>query len=192
MHSKTTVGRTSEHDAYLRDHLDELIRDIPDFPQAGVVFKDITPLLADHDGFSAVIEVLSRAGRDGDGNVVVDKVVGMEARGFILAAPVALALGAGFVPVRKAGKLPAETHSVGYELEYGSATLELHQDSIRPGERVLLVDDVLATGGTVAATAELVEACGGIVHGVAVLMELSFLPGREAAGDIPVTAIRTV
>ena len=180
------------HDAYLAEHLDALIRDIADFPQPGVVFKDITPLLADHDGFSAVIDVLARAGRDEQGAVVVDKVVGMEARGFILAAPVALALGAGFVPVRKAGKLPADTHAVGYDLEYGSATLELHQDSIRPGERVLLVDDVLATGGTVAATAQLVEACGGIVHGVAVLMELSFLPGRATVGDVPVTAIKTV
>jgi len=189
------VGRSVEatlHDEYLEKHLDELIRDIPDFPKPGVVFKDITPLLADHDGFSAVIEVLARAGRDDEGNVVVDKVVGMEARGFILAAPVALALGAGFVPVRKAGKLPADTHSVGYELEYGSATLELHQDSIKPGERVLMVDDVLATGGTVAATARLIQACGGIVHGVAVLMELSFLPGRQTAGDIPVSSIRTV
>ncbi len=189
------VGRSAEatlHDEYLEKHLDELIRDIPDFPKPGVVFKDITPLLADHDGFSAVIEVLARAGRDDEGNVVVDKVVGMEARGFILAAPVALALGAGFVPVRKAGKLPADTHSVGYELEYGNATLELHQDSIRPGERVLMVDDVLATGGTVAATAQLIQACGGIVHGVAVLMELSFLPGRQTAGDLPVSSIRTV
>jgi adenine phosphoribosyltransferase len=183
---------SARHDEYLEKHLDELIRDIPDFPKPGVVFKDITPLLADHDGFSAVIEVLARAGRDDDGRVVVDKVVGMEARGFILAAPVALALGAGFVPVRKAGKLPADTHSVGYELEYGSATLELHQDSIQPGERVLLVDDVLATGGTVAATTQLVNACGGVVHGVAVLMELSFLPGRKTVGDTPVTAIRTI
>jgi adenine phosphoribosyltransferase len=182
----------ARHDEYLRAHLDELIRDIPDFPQPGVVFKDITPLLADHDGFSAVIDVLARSGRDADGNVVVDKVVGMEARGFILAAPVALALGAGFVPVRKAGKLPADTHAVGYDLEYGSATLELHRDSIAPGERVLMVDDVLATGGTAAATAELVEACGGVVHGVAVLMELSFLPGRETLGDIPLDVIRTV
>jgi adenine phosphoribosyltransferase len=189
------VGHSPEatlHDEYLERHLDELIRDIPDFPKPGVVFKDITPLLADHDGFSAVIEVLARAGRDPEGNVVVDKVVGMEARGFILAAPVALALGAGFVPVRKAGKLPADTHAVGYELEYGSATLELHQDSIKPGERVLMVDDVLATGGTVSATAQLVAACGGVVHGVAVLMELSFLPGRQSVGDIPVTSIRAV
>jgi adenine phosphoribosyltransferase len=186
------ASEAARHDEYLAKHLDGLIRDIPDFPKPGVVFKDISPLLADHEGFSAVIEALSRAGRDAEGNVVVDKVVGMEARGFILAAPVALALGAGFVPVRKAGKLPADTHSVGYELEYGSATLELHQDSIAPGERVLMVDDVLATGGTVAATAQLVEACGGVVHGVAVLMELSFLPGRQTVGDIPVTSLRTI
>jgi adenine phosphoribosyltransferase len=195
----TTAGAASQtaeerdrHDDYLARNLDRLIRDIPDFPKPGVVFKDITPLLADHEGFSAVIEVLARAGRDEHGSVVVDKVVGMEARGFILAAPVALALGAGFVPVRKAGKLPADTHAVGYDLEYGSATLELHQDSIAPGERVLLVDDVLATGGTVAATAQLVRACGGRVHGVAVLMELSFLSGRQNTGDIPITSLRTI
>lgn len=191
-HRAPGTPEAARHDEYLAKHLDELIRDIPDFHKPGVVFKDITPLLADHDGFSAVIDVLARAGRDADGNVVVDKLVGMEARGFILAAPVALALGAGFVPVRKAGKLPADTHAVGYELEYGSATLELHQDSIAPGERVLMVDDVLATGGTVAATAQLIEACGGVVHGVAVLMELSFLPGRKTVGDTPVAAIRTV
>lgn len=180
------------HDAYLAEHLDELIRDIADFPKPGVVFKDITPLLADHSGFSAVIEVLSRAGRDAAGNVVVDKVVGMEARGFILAAPVALTLGAGFVPVRKGGKLPGDVHAKAYDLEYGSARLELHQDSIRPGERVLMIDDVLATGGTVAATTHLVEQCGGVVHGVAVLLELSFLAGRETVGDIPLTALRTL
>ena len=117
-----------------------------------MVFKDITPLLADHDGFAAVVDALADAGRDADGTVVVDKVVGMEARGFILAAPVALALGAGFVPVRKAGKLPGETHAVSYALEYGEATLEVHQDGIATGDRVLLVDDVLATGGTADAT----------------------------------------
>jgi len=116
----------------------------------------------------------------------------MEARGFILAAPVALALGTGFVPVRKVGRLPRETHAVSYSLEYGEATLEVHRDGIAPGERVLLVDDVLATGGTVAATRELVESCGGIVTGVAVLMELSFLPGRETIGDLPLHALLTV
>lgn len=173
-------------------HLDALIRDVPDFPKPGVVFKDITPLLADHDAFSAVIKALARSGRDADGNVVVDKVVGMEARGFILAAPVALALGAGFVPVRKVGKLPGPTHAVEYSLEYGEATLEIHRDSIATGERVLMVDDVLATGGTVAATARLIELCGGVVTGVAVLMELSFLNGRKTIGDVPLAALRTI
>lgn len=172
--------------------LERLVLDVPDFPEPGIVFKDITPLLADPAGLAAVVDALADAGRHGGGSVVVDKVVGMEARGFILAAPVALALGVGFVPVRKAGKLPRETHAVSYALEYGEATLELHRDAIAPGERVLLVDDVLATGGTVAATRELVEVCGGTVVGVAVLMELSFLPGREAIGDLSVTALSTV
>lgn len=162
--------------------LSALIRDVPDFPEPGVVFKDITPLLADHDAFSATIEELAAVGRDGDGKAAVDKVVGMEARGFILAAPVALALGAGFVPVRKAGKLPGPTHAVSYSLEYGEATLEMHRDAVEPGDRVLLVDDVLATGGTVAATTQLVEACGGTITGVAVLLELAFLHGRAALG----------
>jgi adenine phosphoribosyltransferase len=172
--------------------IDELIRDIPDFPKPGIVFKDISPLLADHTGFSAVIEALAGVGRDSSGEVVVDKVVGMEARGFILAAPVALALGAGFVPVRKAGKLPGETHAVSYALEYGEATLEIHTDGIQPGERVLLVDDVLATGGTVSATRRLVEKCGGTVTACAVLLELGSLGGRQALGDLPLHAIRTV
>ena len=175
-----------------KEALLRLVVDVPDFPEPGVVFKDITPLLADHDGFTAVVQGLAAAGRDESGATVVDKVVGMEARGFILAAPVALALGTGFVPVRKAGKLPRATHAVSYALEYGAATLELHRDGIQPGERVLLVDDVLATGGTVAATRELVESCGGVVTGVAVLMELSFLPGRATIGDLPLHALLTV
>ena len=178
--------------ADLRRMLDTLIRDVPDFPEPGVMFKDITPLLADHDGFSAVIEALAAAGRDDAGEPVVDKVVGMEARGFILAAPVALALGAGFVPVRKAGKLPGPTHAVSYSLEYGEATLEVHQDAVHDGERVLLVDDVLATGGTAEATAKLVASCGGAVTGLAVLMELSFLGGRERLGDLPLHALKTI
>lgn len=139
-----------------------------------------------------MIDALTDLARDEDRVVVVDKVVGMEARGFILAAPVALALGVGFVPVRKAGKLPRATHAVSYSLEYGDATLEIHQDAIAPGERVLLIDDVLATGGTVAATRRLVEACGATCVGVAVLMELSFLDGRVAIGDLPISAITTV
>ena len=172
--------------------LDRLVVDVADYPEPGIVFKDITPLLADPAGFAVVVKALAAAGRDADGQVVVDKVVGMEARGFIFAAPVAMALGVGFVPVRKAGKLPRETYAVSYELEYGAATLELHRDGVAPGERVLLVDDVLATGGTIAATRELVASCGGDTVGVAVLMELSFLPGREAVGDIPVTALAVV
>ncbi len=168
------------------------IRDIPDFPKPGVTFKDITPLLADHATFAAVVSALADAGRDAGGAVVVDRVVGMEARGFILGAPVALALGVGFVPVRKPGKLPWDTRAVSYELEYGEETLEMHTDAVAPGERVLVVDDVLATGGTVRATNDLVQQSGGVVHGIAVLLELSFLPGREAAGDIPLTVLHTV
>ncbi len=174
------------------DALRRLVVDVADYPEPGIVFKDITPLLADHDGFTAVIAALAAAGRDAQGQVVVDKVIGMEARGFILAAPVALALGTGFVPVRKAGKLPRATHAVSYSLEYGEATLELHADAIAPGDRVLLVDDVLATGGTVAATRELVERSGGLCAGVAVLMELGFLDGRGAVGDLAVTSLMTV
>jgi adenine phosphoribosyltransferase len=172
--------------------IDRLVRDVPDFPSPGVLFKDITPLLADHDGFTAVVDALADAGRDESGRVVVDKVVGMEARGFILAAPVALALGVGFVPVRKAGKLPGETFAVTYALEYGEATLEVHQDGIGSGDRVLLVDDVLATGGTADATRQLVERCGGAAHALSVLLELSFLPGRQAIGDLPLRSLRTV
>jgi adenine phosphoribosyltransferase len=179
----------------LHEQIEKLIRDIPDFPKPGIVFKDISPLLADHDGLTAVVRGLAAAGRaDGyvDGASVVDKVVGIEARGFILAAPVALHLGTGFVPVRKKGKLPGPTHEVSYALEYGEATLEVHQDAIQPGDRVLVIDDVLATGGTVNATRELIETCGGHVAGVAVLMELSFLPGREALGDLPFTSLHVV
>lgn len=170
----------------------KLIRDVPDFPQPGIVFKDITPLLADHRGFTLVVEQLAAAGRDASGRTAVDKVVGLEARGFIFAAPVALALGAGFVPVRKAGKLPGATHRVPYALEYAEAELEIHQDAVAPGERVLIVDDVLATGGTVGASCRLVELCGGTTSGVAVLMELSFLEGRGRVGDVPLTVLHTV
>ena len=172
--------------------LQRLIVDVPDWPEDGVVFKDITPVLADHTAFTATISALASAGRDSAGKPVVDKVVGMEARGFILAAPVALALGAGFVPVRKAGKLPRETHAVSYSLEYGEATLEIHQDAIAPGERVLLVDDVLATGGTVRATRELVESCCGTCVGVSVLMELGFLDPRSVTGDLPISTLLTL
>jgi adenine phosphoribosyltransferase len=157
------------------DQLKALVRDVPDFPQEGVLFKDITPLLADPLAFSTVIDLI--VVHFGRGNV--DKVVGIEARGFILASPVAYHFGAGFVPVRKVDKLPWETEAAEYELEYGTATLEIHRDAVASGERVLIVDDVLATGGTSQATAELVERIGGKVVGIACLIELEFLHGRE-------------
>lgn len=150
------------------DQLKALVRDVPDFPQEGIVFKDITPLLADELAFSTVIDLT--VVHFGRGNV--DKVVGIEARGFILASPVAYHFGAGFVPVRKVDKLPWETEAAEYALEYGTATLEIHRDAVAHGERVLIVDDVLATGGTAKATAELVERIGGKVVGIACLIEL--------------------
>jgi len=174
------------------DAVSRLVRDIADFPEPGIVFKDITPLLADAAGFAAVVAAMAEAGRDEGGAVAVDKVVGMEARGFILAAPVAVALGVGFVPVRKAGKLPHATHRVEYALEYGEAVLELHRDAVAPGDRVLLVDDVLATGGTARATCELVRRCGAEPAAFSVLLELGFLDGRPALGDVPISALLTV
>ena len=155
--------------------LKSLVRDVPDFPQEGVVLKDITPLLADEIAFSTVIDLI--VVHFGRGNV--DKVVGIEARGFIIASPVAYHFGAGFVPVRKRDKLPYHTEAADYELEYGSATLEIHKDAVEPGERVLVVDDVLATGGTAKAAADLVERIGGKVVGIACLIELGFLKGRD-------------
>jgi adenine phosphoribosyltransferase len=169
-----------------------LVVDVPDFPEPGVVFKDLTPVLADHQALSAVVAALAVPGLDDGGGLAVDKVAGIEARGFALGAPVALALGVGFVPVRKAGKLPRETHTVTYELEYGEAAVEVHHDAFAPGERVLLVDDVLATGGTMAAARDLVLACGAVPVAAAVVLELSFLPGRETVGHLPVTSIVTV
>jgi adenine phosphoribosyltransferase len=155
--------------------LRSLIRDVPDFPQEGVLFKDITPLLADPIAFSTVIDlIVVHYGRGS-----VDKVVGIEARGFIIASPVAYHFGAGFIPVRKKDKLPWQTESAEYSLEYGTATLQVHTDAVLPGERVLIVDDVLATGGTAKATADLVERIGGKVVGLAFLIELGFLKGRE-------------
>lgn len=161
------------------DQIKGLIRDVPDFPQKGIVFKDITPLLADRNAFSSAIDLI--VVHYGRGNI--DKVVGIEARGFILASPVAYHFGAGFVPVRKEGKLPWDSEREEYALEYGTACLEIHRDSIRPGERVLIVDDVLATGGTAKATAKLVERLGGKVMGIACLIELGFLNGREMVAD---------
>ena len=162
------------------------IRDVSDYPQPGVLFKDITPLLAEPKAFGAIVDALA------DAFGPVDKVAGIEARGFILAAPVAYQTGSGFVPVRKKGKLPSATFAQEYQLEYGTATLEVHQDAFEPGERVLIVDDVLATGGTACATATLVRRAGAEVAGIAVLMELSFLNGRAALSGLDVRALLTV
>ncbi|PKQ32693.1 MAG: adenine phosphoribosyltransferase [Actinobacteria bacterium HGW-Actinobacteria-2] len=150
-----------------------LIRDVVDFPQPGIVFKDITPLLGSPTGYAAAIAELAAAAPDG-----VDYVVGMEARGFVFAGPVALALGAGFVPVRKPGKLPSAVYTQTYALEYGEETLAIHADALPAGARVMIVDDVLATGGTIAATVDLVRRLGAEVVQVSVLLELGFLNGR--------------
>jgi adenine phosphoribosyltransferase len=165
------------------------ILDVPDYPKPGVVFKDITPLLDDAAAFAAVVTALAVQVRA----TGATKVAGLEARGFILAAPVALAAGVGFVPVRKAGKLPRATYSAAYELEYGTATIEVHQDAFAVGERVLLVDDILATGGTAVAAASLVRAAGAVPVGLAVLMELAFLAGRAKVGAAePELAVSTL
>jgi adenine phosphoribosyltransferase len=155
--------------------MDRLVRDVPDFPEPGVVFKDISPLLADHVAFAAVVDAM--VAHLGRGHV--DKVAGIEARGFLLGAPVAYHLGAGFVPVRKKGKLPRSTYGESYDLEYGAAEIEVHRDAFAPGERVLVVDDVLATGGTAVAALALVEQAGAVPVGLSVLMELTALHGRE-------------
>jgi adenine phosphoribosyltransferase len=162
------------------------VRDIPDYPQPGIVFKDITPLLADGSAFAAVVAALAA------GHGRIDKVVGIEARGFIFAAPVAFGLRAGFVPVRKQGKLPAATYSESYQLEYGTATIEMHTDAFKPGDRVLVVDDVLATGGTAAASASLVRRSGAEVAAIAVVLELGFLNGRARLSGLEVRSLLAV
>jgi adenine phosphoribosyltransferase len=167
----------------LRGH----VRDIPDFPQPGIVFKDITPLLGDAGAFRTCIDALADPFAE-DG---ISKVLGTEARGFIFAAPVAYRFGAGFVPVRKAGKLPWEIERQEYALEYGTDLLEIHRDAVAPGERVLIVDDVLATGGTAAATERLVTKLGGVVVGFAFLIELGFLGGRSELGHDRVVSLLT-
>jgi adenine phosphoribosyltransferase len=161
------------------------IREIPDFPKPGILFYDITTLLKDKDAFHAAIDAMLQP-YDGE---TVDVVVGMESRGFIFSAPMAYKLGAGLVPVRKLGKLPAETITVEYALEYGSNTLEIHRDAIEPGQKVLIVDDLLATGGTVKGTIELVERLKGVVVGLAFLVELDFLKGRERLDGRRVTSV---
>ena len=163
------------------------LRDIPDFPVAGVVFKDFTPLLSDGPALRAVVQDIARryAGS-------VDVIVGIEARGLILGAAVAYELGIGFVPVRKAGKLPGETHSAEYDLEYGSAVIEVHADAFTSGKRALIMDDVLATGGTAEAACQLVEGAGAIVEAVEVVLELCFLHGRSKLAGRPVHAMLSV
>lgn len=168
--------------------LASLIRDVPDYPTPGIVFKDLTPLLADPAGFRGAVDAIAARHEVGS----VDLVMGIEARGFLLAAPVAYLLHAGVVPLRKEGKLPGPVHGRSYDLEYGSSILELHQDAVRPGARVLVIDDVLATGGTAAAAVHLVEHAGGTVVGVAVLLELTFLDGRAALPGVQVHAVLTV
>ncbi len=169
----------------LAERLRRSIRDVPDFPKPGILFKDITPILADPDLFACVIDHLVAA----HGAEVIDRVVGIESRGFLFAAPLALRLGAGFVPVRKPGKLPYRTVRIEYALEYGNDALEVHEDAIRPGDRVLLVDDLLATGGTASAAARLVERLGGRVVGASFVVELEFLDGRAQLGELPVQTI---
>ena len=165
--------------------LKQYIRDIPDFPQKGIIFKDITTMLKEPAAFRHVIDRFcaeyERAGVEG--------IVAMESRGFIFGAPLAYRLGVPFILGRKPGKLPAECVSATYELEYGTDSLEMHSDSIREGQKILIVDDLLATGGTMSAVIELVEKLGGVVAGIAVVVELSFLPGRRRVGDYPVFSL---
>ena len=165
----------------------QLIRDVPDFPQPGILFKDITTLIKNGPAFRQIIGGLLDRYRDAS----IDRVVGVESRGFIFACPLAYELGAGFVPVRKPGKLPADVIRTEYELEYGSNVLEVHRDAIEPGQKVLIVDDVLATGGSAAATAKLVEELGGDVMGIAVVIELGFLKGRERLGRYDLFSLMT-
>lgn len=167
--------------------LKSCIREVPDFPKKGIGFKDITTLVKDAAAFKQSLEQLA-APYKGEG---VTKVVGAESRGFIFGAPVAVMLGAGFVPVRKPKKLPAATLAVSYELEYGTDTVEMHRDAIQPGDRVLIIDDLLATGGTAAAMVTLVERAGGTIVGISFLVELTFLKGRAKFGQYPCRSLIT-
>jgi len=167
--------------------IEQAIRNIPDFPKPGIQFKDITPVLADARLFSGTIELMTEHFKPG----MVDAVVGIDARGFIFAAAAAMKLQAGFVPIRKKGKLPYQTHEQSYELEYGSATVAVHVDALKPGSRVLLIDDLLATGGTAAAAAALVKTLGAKILEIAFLIELSFLPGRDKLKEYPIRSLIT-
>ncbi len=167
------------------EELKSYIREVPDYPKPGILFYDITTLLKDPEGLRKVLDAFYERYRDEK----VDKIVGVESRGFIFAPALAARLGAGFVPVRKPGKLPAETLSESYELEYGTDRLEMHRDAVSAGERVLIVDDLIATGGTAEATVRLVEACGGEVTGLGFLVELTFLNGREKLKGYEVTSL---
>lgn len=159
-----------------REHwLKQFVRSLPDFPQPGILFRDITPLLQNSETMRFTLEAIAARYR----NANIQKVVGIESRGFIFGVPIAYLLGVGFAPVRKQGKLPAETMSIEYSLEYGSAALEIHKDALKPGERALIVDDLLATGGTAAATRQLVEQVGGVAISLAFVIELTALKGRE-------------
>lgn len=166
-------------------HLEDYIRNIPDFPKPGIMFKDITPLLKDPEALSHTYRSIASQYKESE----VDIVIGAESRGFLFGVGVALLLNKGFVPIRKPGKLPAATYKQTYELEYGTDSLEIHRDAIRPGQRVLLIDDLLATGGTAKAAIELVKKCGGIIVGCAFVIELNFLGGREQLSPYPVHSL---
>jgi len=167
--------------------IERAIRTVPDFPKPGIQFKDITPVLADAELFAGTIDLMTQGFKPG----MVDAVVGIDARGFIFAAAAAIKLQAGFVPIRKKGKLPYQTHEQSYDLEYGSATVAVHVDALRPGSRVLLVDDLLATGGTAAAAAALVQKLGAQILEASFLIELAFLNGRQKLGPYPVRSLVT-
>lgn len=167
--------------------LKDLIRDIPDFPKPGIIFRDITTLLNNPQGLRYTIDSLTQKCQDA--NLQPDYIVGMESRGFIFGTPLAYHLNAGFVPVRKPGKLPAEVHSIEYELEYGTDKLEIHQDAIAPDAKVLIVDDLIATGGTAKATADLLDKLGSQVLGFAFIIELTFLEGRAKLPDLPIISL---
>ena len=166
-------------------NLSDLIRNVPDFPIPGIQFKDITTLLSDGPAFGQVVDAFASR-YEGRG---IEAVVGIESRGFIFSAPLAYRLGVGLVPVRKHGKLPAATHRIEYDLEYGSNKLEIHRDALKPNARVVVIDDLLATGGTVAAACQLVEMAGGVVDEVAFVIELAFLKGREKLASYPVFSL---